>query len=77
MGHGRRKSIRGGRNSYSNNERWMGGREYRLKRSPFIDNIEKELIELSQQKLKKINIYPAYPGKLLVKTDADQLVVKE
>jgi uncharacterized protein (TIGR00375 family) len=31
-------------------KRWMGGREYRLKRSSFIDNIEKELIELTQQK---------------------------
>lgn len=34
-------------------KRWMGGREYRLKRSPFLDNIEKELIELSRQKFKK------------------------
>ena len=34
-------------------KRWMGGREYRLKRSPFLDNIKKELIELSRQKFKK------------------------
>ncbi|MCG7851807.1 MAG: ATP-dependent helicase [Methanosarcinaceae archaeon] len=29
-------------------KRRLGGREYLLKRSPFLDNIEKELIELSQ-----------------------------
>jgi superfamily I DNA/RNA helicase len=34
-------------------KRWLGGKEHRLKRSSFLDNIEKELIELSQQKLKK------------------------
>jgi superfamily I DNA/RNA helicase len=34
-------------------KRWIGGREYHLKRSSFLDTIEKELIELAQQKLKK------------------------
>ncbi len=35
-------------------KRWLGGKEYRLKRSSFLDNIEKELIELSQQLPKKV-----------------------
>lgn len=34
-------------------KRYLMGREYRLARSPFLDNIEKKLIELSQQELKK------------------------
>ncbi|MDQ1351889.1 MAG: hypothetical protein QG657_2195, partial [Acidobacteriota bacterium] len=34
-------------------KRWLGGREYHLKRSPFLDNIEKELIEATKQEPKK------------------------
>jgi DNA helicase-2/ATP-dependent DNA helicase PcrA len=34
-------------------KRFIMGREYRLKRSPFLDRIEKKLIELSQQEPKK------------------------
>jgi uncharacterized protein (TIGR00375 family) len=34
--------------------RYLGGREYQLQRSPFLDNIEKELIELSHQGRKKL-----------------------
>ncbi len=34
-------------------KRFIQGREYRLERSPFLDPIEKELIELSQQDQKK------------------------
>jgi len=34
-------------------KRRLGGREYRLERSPFLDGIEKELIELSRQDSRK------------------------
>ncbi len=34
-------------------KRWLRGREYHLKRSPFLDNIEKELIEATRQEPKK------------------------
>jgi superfamily I DNA/RNA helicase len=37
-------------------KRWLGGREYHLKRSPFLDNIEKELIEALRQEPKKKDV---------------------
>ncbi len=37
-------------------KRTLGGREYRLERSPFLDNIEKELVEISRQIPRKVEI---------------------
>lgn len=45
-------------------KRFLMGREYRLARSPFLDRIEKKLIELSQQELKTKNNLESVQRKL-------------